>query len=269
MPYRIARDERGAVYVEFLIAFMPLFFLFLGICQLALLATARLVVQHAVLTGARTAIVVLEDEPSRYDGARRGVLSGGRSFEGIGELFSGVSEAGADSRRPQYGSRMKVIRTAAEYPLLALAPGLDAVRTPRDSSVSASLVSNVAASVSGAFAYTRAAAVVTLHEGGDDELATEPVPRNAAVTVRVTYLYSCGIPMVRALVCQSRAAILKPASLFSSLFGGKDSMASRFKLAEEPNGLARLSGDGAYFSVLSAEATLPNQGAAFEHRGDE
>ncbi len=71
----LRHDSRGVVYVEFLIAFFPLLVIFLGICQLALIASARLVVQHAALAAARSAIVVLEDSPDDFGGAGKGKLT--------------------------------------------------------------------------------------------------------------------------------------------------------------------------------------------------
>lgn len=62
------RRERGAVMVEFLIAFLPTFLLFLGLVQSGLLFTVRLVTQHAATTTARAAAVVIGDDPKRYDG---------------------------------------------------------------------------------------------------------------------------------------------------------------------------------------------------------
>lgn len=62
----LRRDTRGAVYVEFLIAFMPVFVFFLCLLQLALLFSARLAVEHAAVTGARAASVVFGDEPAPY-----------------------------------------------------------------------------------------------------------------------------------------------------------------------------------------------------------
>jgi hypothetical protein len=62
-------DTRGAVYVEFLVAFMPVFVFFLCLLQLALLFSAKLVVEHAATTGARSAAVVFGDEPKPYQEA--------------------------------------------------------------------------------------------------------------------------------------------------------------------------------------------------------
>ena len=60
--------EQGAVMVEFLIVFMPVFLLFLGVIQSGLLFVARVVVQHAATNTARAAAVVIGDDPGRYDG---------------------------------------------------------------------------------------------------------------------------------------------------------------------------------------------------------
>lgn len=60
------RDESGAVYVEFLIAFMPVFVFFLCLLQLALLFSSQLVVEHSAVQGARAAAVVFGDEPDPY-----------------------------------------------------------------------------------------------------------------------------------------------------------------------------------------------------------
>ena len=71
-------DERGAVYVEFLAAFLPLFIFFESLVQFAGLVTAKLVVQHAAVSAARAAIVVLPDDPDEYDNEPVGSISGKR-----------------------------------------------------------------------------------------------------------------------------------------------------------------------------------------------
>lgn len=56
-------DARGAAYVEFLIAFLPVFLMFLALSQYCLLVLARLVLEHAAVAGARAAAVVIADRP--------------------------------------------------------------------------------------------------------------------------------------------------------------------------------------------------------------
>jgi Flp pilus assembly protein TadG len=79
MTYRaLANDARGVVMLEFLVAFVPVLLLFLGAVQLALLSVAELVVRHAAIAGARSAAVVLDDDPARYENEARGDLLGAR-----------------------------------------------------------------------------------------------------------------------------------------------------------------------------------------------
>ena len=59
-------DARGAVYVEFLIAFLPLFVTFLCILQLALLFTLKLHTDHAAVQGARAGAVIFGDRPKSF-----------------------------------------------------------------------------------------------------------------------------------------------------------------------------------------------------------
>lgn len=75
---RLGRDTRGAVYVEFLIAFLPLFFFFLSLVQLIFVQTANLVVKHAAVKAARAAIVILHDDPKFYDDVPMGQYTGSR-----------------------------------------------------------------------------------------------------------------------------------------------------------------------------------------------
>lgn len=67
-PSGVRRDCRGAVYVEFLIAFLPVYTFFLCVIQIGLLFTVRLITEHAATNAARAAAVVIGDEPKRYDG---------------------------------------------------------------------------------------------------------------------------------------------------------------------------------------------------------
>jgi hypothetical protein len=276
-----ARDQRGAVYVEFLLAFPPLFLLFLGICQLTLVATAKLVVQHAANRAVRTAIVVLDEGPELYGGAPRGSLTSGVARPGTGMedllaglvvapaaapnissgagFFQSTAEAVEVLAKTQGGARMRPIRNAAYQPLLALAPRLSGRPAGQ------SLADGLGGQLVRALAYTRGAAVVTVQATpGSDELAEKVEPK-ATVTVRVTYFYQCSVPVVRALVCRSLARLLE-----ESLEGPDDEgsvgrfldLKQRFDQAEDPRGLRALAGD-AFFTVLEAETTLPNQGAAY------
>ncbi len=74
---RLKADE-GAVFVETLIAYLPVMFFFMATWQLAELCAAHLVVEHAAAVTARAASVVLPDDPFYYDGTGLDSYSGSR-----------------------------------------------------------------------------------------------------------------------------------------------------------------------------------------------
>jgi hypothetical protein len=89
------RGTTGAVYVEFLIAFMPLFVFFMSLVQLAYVEAANIIVKHAAVMATRAAIVVLPDDPAHYDS-------------------EGLNSAS--------GKRLEDIKRAAKVPLRAVMP---------------------------------------------------------------------------------------------------------------------------------------------------
>ncbi len=286
------RDVRGVVYVEFLLAFFPLFLLFLGICQLALLASARLVVQHAAQAAVRSAVVILDEEPKAFGDAPRGDLSRGRGGTTTEAVLSGlgVNVAGSEHALPgaspgglfsnalaqvtaelgkrQSGARMAAIRAAAYLPLLALSPRPGALQGPAAQSLGESLPDDFANRMQFGLDFLRAASVVTVHDAPESEaLAVEPVDSHAPVTVRVTYLFPCGVPVARMLACKTLEALLTDAPLGVGLPTmtprSRSGLAKRLALSEAPGGLDALAEGSARFVVLTAEATLPNQGANY------
>jgi hypothetical protein len=62
------RDQRGGVFVEHLVAFMPTFFFFMCTFQLSELYAGRLATDHAAAAAVRAAAVVLPDDPKYYGG---------------------------------------------------------------------------------------------------------------------------------------------------------------------------------------------------------
>ena len=81
MKAGLIRSKTGGVYVEFLIAFLPIFFFFLGLVQLAFVQTANLVVKHAATKAVRAAVVVLPDDPQLYGGVPVGSFSGSQQSD--------------------------------------------------------------------------------------------------------------------------------------------------------------------------------------------
>jgi hypothetical protein len=69
---------RGAISVEYLVAFIPVMFFFTSTWQLADLYATHLLVQRAASAAGRAASVVLPDDPVFYGGAAVNVYAGVR-----------------------------------------------------------------------------------------------------------------------------------------------------------------------------------------------
>ena len=74
----VGNDTRGAVFVEQLIAFLPVIFFFLASWQLMELCAGDLIVKRAASATARAAVVVLADDPRFYGGVPVNSFAGAR-----------------------------------------------------------------------------------------------------------------------------------------------------------------------------------------------
>ncbi len=63
----VLRDARGAVYIEFLVAFLPFLIFFLCLWQVSILYYAKLMVDHAAFQAARAAAVVVGECPGNVN----------------------------------------------------------------------------------------------------------------------------------------------------------------------------------------------------------
>jgi hypothetical protein len=75
---RLETDTRGAVYLEFLIAFLPVVTFFFATWQFTELCAADLVLRRAASAAARAATVVLTDDPHFYGGQAVNAYDGDR-----------------------------------------------------------------------------------------------------------------------------------------------------------------------------------------------
>jgi hypothetical protein len=226
---RLARDTRGAAYVEFLISFIPVFLMFLGMVQMGLMFVAGLAVQRAASTAARAAIVVLDDDPQHYGNEARMQIGGGSGgggsaesgvvgFLGLGGDSGGTSSFGSSSSS---SARLSAIRSAASIPLFAVAPPPSALLQP--SSVMAAIGNHRTAT---GMPPSRAAAAILWNMGGlevrlvdgpasgTDQTSFTAAPLHednavpTPVRVRVTYLFHCGVPLANRLMCHDPLALL-------------------------------------------------------------
>jgi len=309
------RRTRGAIYVEVLVAIIPVLIFFFGLLQLAMLYSARLVVRHAAWRAARSAVVILEDDPARFNEVPRGEVtyhedsgsdtsSGGTTqfLEGVADVLGirlpmmelrGMASSSA-------GPRLTAIQQGAFMALAVLAPMPGPLmQTFGMRGDELGDTSNSTRFLAGMFLYNRAAAMVTLR--GPDGEVTQDVGATDLVTVRVTYLYYCGMPIVNYFMCDSLMQLAGFDQLddaarnyyeavanegLNGLTSGQGtqpiedagrnlqadlqraadtagSLARDLQYAETPELLLPLAFSRAHFKMLSAEATMPNQGACY------
>ncbi len=286
--------ERGTVYVEFLLVFPPLFTLFLVILQWSLLATSSLGVKHAASAAARSAVVVLPDDPIAYDGsATMEVLVDGTCSEGVvGKLnkllgkVAGQSGAIPDDGKCTGGPRMAAIRFAAVSRMMPFAPNASSILPAGLGGAFSSL--GQVGWLAGAALYSYGATSVSFPKApGSDEMLDDSfgalqIPSDKQLTVRVSYLAHCGIPIARFLMCESSHKLgfgvdtsTLPTDLSSAqqaLRDRKDRNASMEQLGRGVGSHALLTGlllSGERFMVLQADATLPINDAPYTYASKE
>ncbi len=208
-------DTRGAIYVEFLIAFIPFFVMVLGMMQIALMYSARLIVQHAAATSVRSAMVVFADCEYRYGGAPQNVVNGGGRGDdpisaltglfGAGGVPGGLFPSGGSGSG---GARLDAVRFAANLPLTATAPSIEQLRNggnPRSQSLVDAIggqTSPAARLALGALGYNNIALSVTFpRTPGVRNSFRDRFNNRDELTARVTYLFHCGVPIVNRMAC--------------------------------------------------------------------
>jgi len=249
--------DGGAAYVEFLMAFIPLFIMFLGMVQMCLMYAGDLVVQHAASRASRAAAVVLDDDPEYYDGARRRQIdtSGSSSESPLGaliRLFSGGS--GGSGPPAAGGARLAAIRTAASMPLAAISPSLNQIFRTDQESIRQAIDSPETRAATGVFLYNEAAMAVTFPQGPGSTSYRTSWDHGDQVTTRVTYLFHCGIPLVNRMMCRSYGAL-----------GAGGESAAMGEIATAGTSGALAGSLGSFFKVMRGEATMPLQSAHYEY----
>lgn len=289
------RDNKGVVYVEFLLVFPPLFFLFLIILQSAIIRTADLGVRHAASSAVRSAIVVLPDDPAHYDGKPENLIpfdsSCSEGFVGrfqklLGSLGIDAVALPEDGKCPG-GPRMAAIRFAAIMRMLPFSPNPQSILPESLHGMINAL--GTAGWIAGAAAYSYGATAVTFAEGpGSDKNKKDlswshKAGESEEVTVRVTYLAHCGIPIARFFMCDSSRGLAAgvDTDFFRRDFRGRIAAHKRVKSSKAT--LVRdmslgvgnhalflgLIFSGERFMVLSADATLPLNSAPYPYQKKE
>lgn len=273
----LVEDTSGAVYVEFILSFIPLLLLFLGIVQMGMLYSAALVVQHAAVTATRAAAVVLDDNPSRYDGQTRltvtGTESGGAPEEGIlGDIFGSGSGGTSIGAGGSGSARTSAIRYAAMVPLMTVTPPPEAFfPMGRRASLATDIGFNAPESRAAmALWYSRGMMNVTFPREvrgssfRDRWNRPDSNGNSGTVTSRVTFLYMCGVPIVNRMMCEDGLSLMAgngaPALAESIAIYSKDGRIDSHELSELSSQRDRSSG---HFDRWSDEMAELEDGPGF------
>ncbi len=195
----LANDTTGAVYVEFLLAFLPVFTMFLGMLQAGLMYGANLVVTHSANRAARAAAVVLDAPESDFDDDERMVVDYGESTSGTDAICAllSVLSVPCSFTGGEGNARLNAIRAAASFPLLPIAPSLDQQLQDRQVLRAVGGDPMMSRSTNGVL-YNRGAVSVTFPDHPERRFT---VGQNENLKVRVTYLFHCGIPIAARYMC--------------------------------------------------------------------
>lgn len=282
--------ESGVVYTEFIIAFIPVFVMFLCMVQLSLMYVANLATEHAATTAVRAAVVVLPDNPRRYDDDPQNQISydgagiGSAIMDLLGSL--GLSGDSPPSSEGDGSSRLRAIRSAASLPLLSVSPSLDSLIS--DSQLERAVGGSVGSrAATGVLLYNRAAVAVTFPDAPGSDSFRESFGPDDDVTTRVTYLFHCAVPLASMMMCDSYLALRTgiPVDEIVDLIGGggffdavEAARRRRERLERQEVGMDELQKaeipwlgwltllTGSRFTTMRAEATLRIQGADYEYQ---
>ena len=279
-PYALEQAD-GVVLVEFLMAFLPLLLLFCAITQLALIAAAGLVVQHAAVAGVRAAAVVLDDDPRFYAGAARGSLvaigddTSDRAWsQRFTRGFGAAHNASAEPPAYRDGPRMDAIRSAVHARIAAIVPDTGIMRLLLDPSAPSGLGRALGRTPLGRLAfglswYAPLSTAVSLPIApGSDELAQGSFNPRTTITVRVTHAFACLVPIVASLLCsplQWDARAGRPAVAGRGARRAALRELGTAPLASQQWLLARA---GIPVWILRSEASLPAQTAAYRYASE-
>jgi hypothetical protein len=259
----LIREESGVVFVEFLMAFTPVFVLFLGAVQLGLLTGTKLAVEHAAVVGARAAMVIFEDHPDGYGGEPRRQIAAPSGAALSNPMTNLVAPAGSLSRADS-------VRQAVALVLAPFAPQPSGSTFGFGRGDLVGAVSGwLARLVFGLTEYPRLGLAVTFPTGPESPVLARESIDGAEVTVRVTYLAACVVPLAARLVCgassRDLAKALEPSRAGPPIpfVGGRTERDPDLQHIADPDLVRAALLKGARFSVLRAEATMPLQSAGY------
>jgi hypothetical protein len=215
---RRRRNDRGFLNLEFIFTSLAFLGSTFTTVHFLLIARADVVVQHAAAAAVRSAVTVMDDQEDRYGGEARGSTT---------------------------GARHQAVLEAARGPLVALAPSSSAA----EGRSLATMLPDDESRMALASAWNDGAVQVSFPSGEGASGFVSNFGPNDSITVRVTYLYPCALPLIDYGCKRLDALGLAPQD------------------TPEVSKLRALFPDVRVW-VFQAEATMPNQGASYEYEGE-
>ncbi|NLN63140.1 MAG: hypothetical protein GX146_09715 [Myxococcales bacterium] len=224
---KVRHWQRGAVQVEFLIVFGPLFLLMMALVQFALICTASILVHHAAARAVRAAVVVLPDdhEDADYKGDALHFLADG---DGLDAYANAVE-----------GGRFQQIR---QVPVMLL--GMLALPLGGAGSLSDALQLGAWEALRAQTPESDVPVAITFRDA-DGGYRTQYGAREQ-VFVTVTLLLPCAVPMASRWMCQPLREM-------------DDDVRARWE-SNHAHMVARSLMNLRRYAALEATAGLPNQG---------
>ena len=288
----LVADTEGIVYVEVLLAFIPVFTLFLGMLQASLMYGANLVVTSSANRAARSAAVVLDAPESDFNNDERMLLDYGEAGSGTQAIcmLLQMADVPCSFVGGSGNARLSAIRAAASMPLLGVSPSTGQLANERQVLRAVGEDPMSSRTVAG-FIYNQTAVSVTFPEHTEARFS---VGKNENLLVRVTYLFHCGVPIAARYMCDDAPSIASGIAYQARMEYGRMVMNGHYTVEQlqqqqanidhaeariaqtrgrlddlaksaRPVGLAALAFSGARFHVLQAQSRLTVHGAGYEY----
>jgi hypothetical protein len=277
-------SQRGAVYVEFLIIFLPILLFFLFIMHISFLYAGKIGLLHAAGRTARSAVVILDDDPDRYDGQERRNLtfSGNCGQYSPATMMGKLATAASAGTAPPAGNancdggpRAAAVRSVAAAAMAPYAPAIHRL-------VLSNAGGGMAGNAVGKLIYGAVATAVTFPTAPGQTQFRTSFGENDQVTVRVSFLQICPIPIASLFMCDrvsslesgidvdmgKRRTAVNETRAWERLRRAEPRVAELFAHSAYPEMLLALMLTESRFKVLHAESTLPLQGANYPYQSE-
>lgn len=269
-------DQSGAVFAEYLIAFVVQILFFLTGIQLTLAWEAKNAVQEAADYAAGKAAKFLDAPEEEMGGAERNSVSGSgmapnRVAAALEAMDFRVGGLGMLAGFPG-NARHQAIRDAARFKLVPFSPRIGDVADGTNAQRAAHVGWSGMAERE---VFTRAGVAVVFPKSPGSTSYKRSFGKNDPVRVRVTYLFHCNVPIVSWVMCRRvRGIVSGLGDLGRTRHLGVLKLRSRSGSLRQAVDLAyvtepwRLLGLQGRYLLMTAEAERANQAADYDYEGE-